>query len=65
MKKGYIAIKIMKEPKVSSCCKAEIKHDLRAYLVRNLEPLEVSPHIAKVLRKNGIREEHGYRVRKL
>ena len=51
--------------KLSQERKEEIKHDLRAYLVRNLEPLEVSPHIAKVLRKNGIREEHGYRVRKL
>lgn len=53
-----------KVKKLSQEKKIEIKNMLRYYLTRNLEPAEVSQHVAKVLRKNGIREECGYRVRK-
>lgn len=51
--------------KLSQEEKASIKRMISDWVTRTHTPLIVKPHVAKVLRKNGIREEHGYRVQKL
>jgi len=50
--------------KLSQEEKSSIKRMISDWATRTHTPLIVNAHVAKVLRKNGILEEHGYRLKK-